>query len=230
MINQSILQWFREETEKLSKMSWKKRFEHLWEYYRYHALAALSALGILIMFILGQQYNQQEVLISGLFVNTDTSAQGYHYLTEDYHHFRNGTNKQRADIIETMVISYTDNSLSGDNGNLIMQIDAMIAAQTLDYMFVDETAYAFYSARGMLMDLSQVLSGEQLIRLDDKLVHSESVAGRDPFCDALDITDSGFAKSFGLTKQPSYLVVLANTPRPEAVEEFLNYLLDSAEQ
>ena len=42
---------------------------------------------------------------------------------------------------------------------------------------------------------------------------------------AIDITNSAFAKKFGLTKAPTYLVVVCNAPAAENIPEFLDYLL-----
>lgn len=74
MFNGTIGKWYRDEKEKLRPMSWRSRLDHLWTYYRFHALAIIGTVLIIIFAIQGQILARQDVLISGSFINTDTSC------------------------------------------------------------------------------------------------------------------------------------------------------------
>lgn len=223
MVNQSVPEWFREEKEKLRSMSPQKRLEYLWGYYRYHALAVLAAVVILAFLIQGKITANQQVLISGVLINTDTSEAGYQHLSQDYWQLKGSDPWARADIIETLTIRYSRES--PDSSNFISMVDALIAAKELDYMILDETALEFYGPLDTCMDLSVCLPEQLLSRLEGQLRESYSIERQQNYFAAIDLTGSAFAEEYGLSAKPSYLVVVANTPRSEEVIPFLDYLL-----
>lgn len=225
MINQTLPQWLREEIEKMRPMSPRKRWEHFWTYYKIHTLLVLGGIVLLFGFLSAQIHAGKEVLISGVFLNTDTRAEGYTYLSDGYWKHCGGNKQQRVDMIETLMIDFSKGVVADDSADRIMQVDALIAAKTLDYMILDETALEFYAPQELCMDLTQVLSPEQLERLRENIVTVYGLERKEDYAAAIDITNSAFAKKFGLTKAPTYLVVVCNAPAAENIPEFLDYLL-----
>lgn len=224
MINQTIPEWFREGKKKLAPMTWKQRAAYLWGYYRFHALAVIAALVILGFAIYGQVYAHQDVLISGMFLNTDTSEAGYQHLKEDYWAFCGSSPNKRVDMVETIMVRYSQDNPTSKDGETITMIDAMIGTQSVDYMVIDSSALEYFGPGELCMDLTEVLSEELLQKLDGKLVECYGLDMERNYCAAIDLSGSSFAEAYGLTMEPSYLIVLINTPQPEKVAVFLNYL------
>ena len=227
MINQTIPQWFREECSKLQPMTWRQRLDYFWTYYKIHTFLLIGCIALLISYCAAQNHANKEVLISGVFINTDTSAAGYDHLSEDYWQYCGANADQRVDIIETLIIDFSHGDVSSDTSDKIMQMDALIATASLDYMILDETALEFYAPQELCMDLTQVLSADQLEQYGENLVSVFGLEHQEDYVAALDISESSFAQMYGLSQKPSYLVFLFNTPHPEKIQMFLAYLLGS---
>ena len=226
MFKSSIGEWFRDEREKLRPMSRQKRLEHLWTYYRFHALAIIGAIAILVLLIYGQMIANQDVLISGIFINTDTSKEGYEYLSDGYWSSCGGDRHTRADIIETMVIRYSRENPDQDSITMMTSIDAMISARTLDYMLLDASALSYYGPLENCADLSKVLPKEFYDGLSDRIVTVHGIESGGEYPAAIDVTGSDFGQRFGLTADPSYLVVAANAKDMDKVAAFLEYFFN----
>lgn len=218
-----ISQWLQVERSKLAPMTPRQQWQYLWSYYRFHALAAFIVLALVIGFAVGQHYSQQEVLVSGIFINTDTSAAGYRYVGADYQ--QSSGLEGRVDVIETVSVSYTQNGQpDSEAGKAMASIDAMLAAHSLDYMVMDASALNFYGPLELCMDLEKLLMPEQLASLGDRLVYMEGLESGETYCAAIDLTGTGFDSRFSLSAQPSYLTAAA-TGRPEAAAAFIEYFL-----
>ena len=226
MFKRSIGEWFRGEREKLRPMSWRKRLDHLWTYYRFHALAVVGAIAIVVLLIYGQMIANQDVLISGIFINTDTSKEGYEYLSDGYWSSSGGDRHTRADIIETMVVRYSQENPDQDSVTMMTSIDAMISARTLDYMLLDESALSYYGPLENCADLSKVLPKDLYSRLLERIVTIHGIESGGEYPAAIDVSDSSFAQRFGLTAGPSYLVVVANAKDMDKVAAFLEYFFN----
>lgn len=223
VFKRSIGEWFRDEREKLRPMSWRNKLDHLWTYYRFHALAVIGVIAIIILAIYGQIKANQDVLISGIFINTDTSSEGYEYLSDGYWTSRGGDRHSRADIIETMVIRYSQEDPDQDSVTMMTAIDAMLSARSLDYMLLDESALTFYGPLENCADLSLILPKELYAKLSNRIVTVYGIESGKEYPAAIDVTDSPFAQRFGLTANPSYLVVAANAKDMDKVTVFLEY-------
>ena len=219
-----IYVFFKEQWQLMRKMPPKKRLEHIWEYYRFYLLGFLALVVLLGFVIQGQVRKHQEVLVSGIFINTDTSDEGYSFLSHDYWHLHGSDQNKRVDLIETVIIDFSDISNSQDSGNMILQVDALIAAKELDYMILNEEAFQFYTSRGLCMDLSSILDPTQMATLEERLVFADSPEQEMSVCFGLNLTDSVFSSKFGLTAEPSYFVVLSNAPHMSQLSDYLQYL------
>jgi hypothetical protein len=227
MINQTLPQYFRAEWEKMRAMPPQKRWEHFWTYYKIPTLLLALAIALLGSMISAGIESNKEVLISGVFINTDTSEEGYAYLSDGYWQYCGGEKKERVDLIQTILINLSEGELNMETADRVMQVDALIAAQQLDYMILDKSVLDFYAPQGLCLDLAQVLTAEQLERLKDKFVTAYGQEQQMEYCAAIDITDSAFAQKYGFIKKPVYFVVVCNGQNLENIPEFLDYLLSA---
>jgi len=75
-----LKQTFGELIEQLKPMSWKERFDHLWEYYKW-VLAVAAVVIMLISIVCTSIYNKNvEVLFGGAVVNIHMSNEAREYL------------------------------------------------------------------------------------------------------------------------------------------------------
>ena len=217
MLRQKIKDWFNGERNKLLSMSPKKKWEYIWTYYKWWILGFVLLIVIVVTAIQDHQYQKKELLLSGIFINTSTSTEGYSYVKDDYWAHCGTDPDTRVELIEARSIRYNVEQPTETDVNLIMSVDTMIAAAELDYIIGDSSALEFYDNQGSLLDLSTILTEEQLAGLDVVTTQTGVVA--------IDLTETCLAQQFGLYTAPSYVMILVNTPRPEQCADFIQYLL-----
>lgn len=217
MLRQKMKDWLNGERNKLSSMSPKKKWEYIWAYYKWWIIGFVLLLAIVITTVQDRQYQKKELLLNGIFINTSTSAEGYSYVKDDYWIHCGADSDTRVGLIEARSIRFNVEQPTETDVNLVMSVDAMIAASDLDYIIGDASAVEFYDNRDSLLDLSTILTQEQLAGLDVMTTQTGVVA--------IDLAQTKLAQQFGLYTKPSYVMVLVNTPRPEQCADFIQYLL-----
>lgn len=205
--------WLRGEWEKLAPMTWKQRWEYIWEYYKLALIAAAVLIAFTVSMVQNSLYRQKTLLISGMFINTGTSAEGYSFVNEDYWQYCGGDSDTRTELVEARSINYNVEQPTAMDANAVMTVDVMIAAGDLDYIICDLTAAEFYGRQEYCHDLAQKLPGGNwnLLQTDTGFT-------------AIDLTGSRLEQEFGLYTEPSYILFPVTTPDWNRCEQFLNYL------
>lgn len=216
MIREKIIAWLRAEQKKMAPMSPRKKWEYIWTYYKWWILGTILLVCIIVTGVQDAQYQQRQPLISGIFINTGSSDEGYAFVKDGYWTFTGADPDTRVELVEARSIRFNLEQPTGIDVELIMSVDTLVAAGDLDYIIGDTTALEFYDRRENLLDLSQILTAEQLAQLNVVTTESGIVA--------IDLTGSALEEQFGLYTKPSYIMVLANTPHRAQCADFIQYL------
>ena len=205
--------WLRTEWEKLAPMTWKQRWEYIWEYYKLALIAAAVLIVFTVSMVRSGLYQQKKLLISGIFINTTTTEEGYAFVKEDYWTHCGADSETRSELIEVRNISYNAEQPTAMDANAVMTVDAMIAVGDLDYIICDRTAAEFYGRQEYCHDLAQKLPAGNwnLLQTDTGFT-------------AIDLTGSRLEREYGLYAQPSYILFPVTAPDWNRCERFLNYL------
>ena len=215
MFDMPIKEWFIAERDRLRGMSWDQRCGHIWYYYKWHMILFLALISALILWRHGVSYARQEVLISGVFINADTSEEGYNAIKA--YSEKAGRSDARSDVIETLVIRFTNPDPRSDDASMITQLDAMIAAKGLDYIICDEDALSWYAAADALLDLSELFPTETLITKPTAEGIEKAVG--------LSLEGSAFETNYALKNGPVYFAVLSNAPHLSEIPAFYRWLI-----
>ena len=216
MILEKVTLWLQGERKKMAPLSPKKKWEYIWTYYKWCFFAAALLICIIISGVTNAQYQKKQVLLSGIFINTATDAEGYAYVKEDYWIYTGADPDTRVELTEARSIRFHVEQPTEMDVNLIMSVDTMIAAKELDYVIGDASAVAFYDRQGSLLDLTTVFSEEQLSQWNVTTSQTGIIA--------IDLTGSRLHQQFGLYTEPSYIMIIANTPRAQQCTDFIQYL------
>lgn len=205
--------WLRAEWEKLAPMTWKQRWEYIWEYYKLALIAAAVLIVFTVSMVRSSLYQQKKLLISGIFINTTTTEEGYAFVKEDYWTHCGADSETRSELIEVRNIAYNAEQPTAMDANAVMTVDAMIAVGDLDYIICDRTAAEFYGRQEYCHDLAQKLPAGNwnLLQTDTGFT-------------AIDLTGSRLEREYGLYAQPSYILFPVTAPDWSRCERFLNYL------
>ena len=205
--------WLRAEWEKLAPMTWKQRWEYIWEYYKLALIAAAVLIVFTVSMVRSSLYQQKKLLISGIFINTTTTEEGYAFVKEDYWAHCGADSETRSELIEVRNIAYNAEQPTAMDANAVMTVDAMIAVGDLDYIICDRTAAEFYGRQEYCHDLAQKLPAGNWNLLQTETGFT-----------AIDLTGSRLEREYGLYAQPSYILFPVTAPDWSRCERFLNYL------
>jgi len=202
--------WFQTERERLQGMTWPERLRHIWDYYKLHLLILAALIAGLVLWQTGRRYAAQPVVLSGVFVNVDTTQEGYQTLKA--YAEATGRPEARSDVIETLVIDFTNPDPRSEDASLISQLDMMIAARELDYLICDEQALRWYAASDALLDLRELFPEAAAITLPTAAGEEKTVGNV--------LRGSAFDRQYGFRGETVYFAVPANAPHAEELASF----------
>ena len=210
----------REEWAAFKALSFKKKLEHIWIYYKWYILVAAAVICVLVSILGTVANNQKETLISGIFINNAAEPEGYACLTEGYWEYCGANPDQKVELVTGRSIDFEAETPSQQEAAAFMTVTCMIAAKTLDYIITDEASAAHFMEQEVVMDLRQLLPEEVLARWD--------TMERDGAVIGLRLEDTAFARKYPLAAENSCILVIANAPNPENMVRFLEYLMTFA--
>lgn len=216
----------KEEWKKLSKLTWKERFGYIWDYYK-PQMAIL--VGILLLVNIGMtvyRNMQIEEILQAYLVNCNSMEVDAMEVSEGFAEYLGGLEEHQVAVVNTTLIEEgKDAPQSQSSMAETMKLTALMAAQDMDVVVLDELAYEAYLEKGFLMDLSGVLSKEQKTQWQEKLVNEKGESGSAVY--AVDVTDSevltGQDAYFGRT---AYAAVIVNSVNVDMGLVFIEYLLN----
>ena len=191
--------------------------EHIHDYYRWYILGGIVAAVLLVSLIVTIAGNRKEVLISGVFINNSTTAEGYSHLQQGYFDYCGGDGDTRVDLVEARYLDFESGALSQSDAASFMMVASMIAARTLDYIITDEPSLDHFIEQEVVLDLRLALSDEQLAKYD--------VIERGGVPVAIRLNGTACAENYPLTSDTGCVFLAASTEDYEKDVRFLEYLL-----
>ena len=210
----------RQEWAAFKALSFKKKLEHIWLYYKWFLISAAAVICVIVSIAGTVAENRKETLISGIFINNSTSQEGYAHLKDDYWQFRGGSEDQKAELVTGRTIHFDSQPLSQEDAASFMIVASMIAARTLDYIITDEASLKYFEEQEITADLRELLPEETLAQWE-AVESGEAVI-------ALKLAGTAFAENYPLYAADSCIMVVPNGQSPEKVIQFLDYLMNEA--
>ena len=217
-------QW-QELKDTLRPMPWKKKLEHLWEYYKWVLVVLIVAAAIIYIAVVGYSNARVEGLFYGEVVNLSFDTEGVEYLREDFlDHLGGVQGDQKVSLFMSNLVVGDD--MTYDNYYApLMRTSSEITNGTLDYFLVDSAALTCYFNEEILLDLRLLFTEEELAQIGDNLVYVlyEETGEKIPM--AINVTDSAFVTNRLTHKTATYLCFVANTERQETCKIFYDYFM-----
>lgn len=235
--------------EQFRQLSFRKKAEHIFIYYKWYILLGLVLLVILGSAIYRLATKKEPVLYLGL-TNVSVGSELEQVLGADYLTYYG------LDPRKTEVYLYLDLFLSEDAEGEAhkaayasrVKLMASVNNQQMDILIMSRQAYDILSAQGYLLELPELLSEapalsaaaaplltENAVVLEDNAIEwqlneaDEHVIRTEQMVNGLRITDLPRFVSAGFSEEV-YLGVLANTPRRDACLTYLRYLMAAEAQ
>ena len=198
-------------------LPFRKKAEHIREYYIWYIVGGVAALCLLVSLITTIAGNRKDVLISGIFINNSTTAEGYAHLSTDYWSYCGGDADTRADLVETRRLDFDSGAMRQTDAASFMVVTSMVAARTLDYIITDEATLAHFREQEIVLDLR--------LALPEALLSHCDIIEQDGVPIAIRLTDTDFAQTYPLASDTSCIFLVASSEDYEKDARFIEYLL-----
>lgn len=197
----------------LKPMTWEKRFEYLWMYYKEYAFCALMLLMVLSVLATVMIHQTKETIVSGILVNTTMSQEGMNYLTQDYKAELAPDDKNKLVELEYTTFSDpADPQLGEESYYASMILTARVSGALLDYMILDKFAMEYYITQEVYLDLREVFTEAELAELDEqkKVIYAMQEGDTERWPIAIVISDLPFAKDNVNSQGDTYFALSGN--------------------
>ena len=217
-------QW-QELKDTLRPMPFKKKLEHLWEYYKWVLVLLIVVSTLIYISVVGYSNARVEGLLYGEIVNLNFDMEGVEYLSTDFlEHLDGVEGDQKVSVYMSNLIVGNDSTYDNYYAPL-MRTSSEITNGTLDYLVADSAALTCYFHEEILMDLRELFTEEELAQIGDNLVYVlyEETGEKIPM--AINVTETAFVKNRMNHDVAAYLGFIANTPRRETCKVFYDYFM-----
>jgi hypothetical protein len=216
MKNESITGGFQKLKQDLAGMTFRDKCEHLWTYYRSWVIVACAIVMVISILCTSFINLTTNTLVAGVSLNAVMQSDAKEYMSEQLQPLlATGNGREKA----YMEITYISDSLE-ETYYLQQNMQALIAAQDLDYMILDKAGLDLLMPFDPFMDLREVFTAEELEALTVHNVQASETAEAIPTL--IDISDLPIIKNPGSKK--IFFVIIGNTERLDAVKAAFAHL------
>ncbi len=224
-MNLTLKQRWKKLREDLKPMSFREKVDHLWTYY-YWVLIVVAILVTLCLIVHSSVTNlRKEVLVAGVLVNADVSVEGHDFLEEDYFKKLNGKEGDQEIQITDVTFEDPNTTLNIEQTyTASVRLIAMVAAKEVDYVIMDKIGLEFYLGQDIFMDLTELLSQEELEKWKDDFIYLTYDDTGETVPVAINLKNTEFAEKYCKTDKQRYIAFAGNTQRPDACKILWEYL------
>lgn len=220
----SFRDWRRTEAEKLRSLTWGKRLQYLFVYYKGWAAGLLVLLlfgGYLVDMVV---QGRKETALQGFITNDIHNAFPAGEMEKDLSALLNLRKNQRVILDDDLYIDLGGEATeytAASNGKII----AYMAVGELDLVITSGEVYRHFAGEVPLCDLSELLPEELYQALSGDIVTAPNAAG-ELVPGGIELSGSMFLRDRGLEKGSYYLFVPRSAPHREAICAFLAYCFE----
>jgi len=213
----------------LAPMTWPQRFDHIWTYYKEMIIITVVTLTVVIGVGVSVLTPKKDLVMGGLLVNTFFNEEAETYLTEELLAQLDGNAKTQEAKIYTK--TFTDPNASEQDGYVLTTIFAMMYAEQVDYVLMDEVGLKAMIQMQGLLDMNEVFTPEEMEQLQDRFFYGQqqdddgNLVG-DPIPMAMKVSDVPFIKECEkYNYRDVYLGFAINAPNQDSLRGFWDYFL-----
>lgn len=223
---ETLRQWFRTERRKLRTLSRRAKIEYIWQYYKLWIIALVSIVGLTVYITVHRLTVPADNWLYVTFANT------YAPVGNGSELWRGFVDASGYDTREKNV--YFNNSCYFDPSDTrynpyYTYFVAYVEAGTLDAIAMERDDLETLGRRGRLLDLSLPAADGLAEKYADRLLYAlpaDSEYSSDPVPIGFDLSDTRLVTEFGAYQDSCALGISANCPHIDAVERFLEYVLE----
>ncbi|MDD6797893.1 MAG: hypothetical protein PUE71_06360 [Clostridia bacterium] len=225
----SVKEDIAEEKERLGKMTWEQKKEHIWEYYKIPIISIIVLIAAIIGIIYMYKLNDYEnvfytVVIDGSMEGMSAKEDA---LTKEFTEYLGIDGKdERVYFDNNYTLTYI-NSIDQDPYISAEKIMTQIATGSIDGIIAEKAQINGFSKddQSAYMDLSLCLTEEEFKAIEDHIIYYTLKDGT-KVPNAVDLSDTRIVTQMGLTvKEPCFGIIIS-APHTENGVEFIRYAFD----
>ncbi len=245
----TIFEHIKKQHENIKSRPKEERWNYFWDYYKWHVVAVLLAIAILIQGVVSI-VNRRDIVFSGILLNCIISVEDEDFLQGFYDYAGIDSKQEQAAFYTDIVLTDRNNK---NDINAYQRIMAGIATKDTDFVVGQQENFQLcaYNTSRMFMDLRSFLDKDTLEQFSHRLYYIDGAilktlsapvgetvdtnipypdptkpeAMEDPIPVGIDVSDrKDFQSAYYFPDTTLYLGVVANTPRPELTMQFIEYL------
>ena len=164
----SLRDEIRLQHEKLRNQPFSKKLIYYWDYYKIHCIVIILS-ACMFGTILHGIVTRKETVLSVAFINAFPNVED-ELLMQDFENWL-GLNPKKQQVLIDSTYYINDNSSSPYADTYEQKFSANAMAGEFDVVLADITKFDFYGNQGFFLDLSVVLSAEELTQYKDRLYY-----------------------------------------------------------
>lgn len=212
------------EKQKLKNMSSRDRVWYIWEYYKFHILALILAVGA--VWTVGNMIYRQTFTTRLSIAIVNDRAGGSSSTAPLEANLRDALGFGKKDLLEInegLSASFGDEGMSQYEYATLAKISALVASKSLDVFIADQEAIDHYQSVHAFDNLEETLPPGLFSRLEDSIYHAPDENGNlQPV--ALSLEGTAFTELTGIVMDPPYLAVVSSSQHKEEALQMIEYL------
>ena len=216
------------------ELTFERKLEYLWDYYKFHFLSALVILALLIGSFFIWQENSKPVILNGYLLNTNWGDDLAAELLKDFADAKGYDLDQGNAYFNSSV--YIDADIK-DQMSTVAYTKVMtdLDMKEIDFFFCNQEMFQYFGEKETFLDLSQNMPEEFLNKFQDKLVttdiYDENGTVINTYIAGIDISDAPVLAKMQEERKlyedsPVLLTIPYNTVRLDKVMEFIQFLYE----
>lgn len=215
---------FQKETMRFRDLTFKKKLEYIWDYYKWYFVFAACFITIAVITVPTIIYNQKEVALYAVFLNSNIPSQDETTLMDDYVENKQIEMDNKRLVLDTsMHINRANPSEVASHSSQKML--ALFASKSMDVVIEDEENVKFYAKENTYVDLRDVITEEQLSRYEPLFYTAKSGDEGETGVFAVNVTDSPVLQSDNVFDDPVYFSITVHSQQVDNALRFLDYLM-----
>lgn len=204
----------------MKQVTWKKRLEYFWMYYKIPFLAAVMISAAVIYFVHAKITEKDPAFNAILFdVHTNERQEDVESDFADYA----GIDTEKYEVLISMDLLFSDSSSGAYTMASLSHFYTQTGTQELDVCMMLEEDFKVYAEADCFLDLREVFTEQELKQFPDLYRDSE---GRVLGAYGDDLKKIRSMDGYSDPKTRSAAGIMYNTKHKEAAKQFLEYLLE----
>ena len=164
-----VMDEFREEREAIKNSNFKYKLKYFWDYYKWFVIGGIIAIFIIVS-IAKDIINHKDFIFNGVLLNTSGDDAIIQEFTNQFAEVAQLDTENYELLLDTSLRLELDSYDEGSRATL-SRVLASLSIGDLDFIISDPAVFEYYATSDNFLDLSQVLSAEQMSALEPYLYY-----------------------------------------------------------